>query len=306
MYPEKNKGDSAASAAGRAYELVRLTRLHKFPFGSLLVFWPYGWGLAMAACNLHSPRYIVFKHAVIFMLVATLYHSAFCIWNDMCDRDLDGRVDRPLVTGTVSVIEAFVLFLALLALTFVAISYTNRMAFWYMVSSLPLGFLYPQMKHWTWWPQFWLGVGGSWGCIVAWASLAGSEFTPLTILLLQVLTASTISWIIMLDTMYGAQNRDDDMKVGIKLTARLFGPHIWGITAVFGAAFVALSVLAGLLNGNGTLYFLIGCCGVSLHIFWQLLSWNAEVVQSSLVVFVSNHYMGLFLFTGILLDYLST
>ncbi|EKM50709.1 uncharacterized protein PHACADRAFT_104198 [Phanerochaete carnosa HHB-10118-sp] len=301
----------SSQAIERVHGLYQLARLHKFPLGSLIIYWPYGWGVAMAASKEHAPMHTILKSAAILLVVATLYHSAFCVWNDICDRDLDGKVERtrgrPLVTGLVPLTDAFALFAALLMLSFFTFlvqctigSYHDR--FGVMLTSLPINLVYPLTKRWTWWPQLWLGIACGWGCAVGWASLAGDRFELQQLPALQALCVADVLFTIFADTIYAAQDKSDDEKAGIKSTARLFGSHIRGILALFAIAFVGSLVLAGLLNGNNLPYFMIGCAGVAAHIIWQFYVWQPDDDECSAAIFKSNHDMGYILFIGIILD----
>ncbi|GJE87372.1 4-hydroxybenzoate octaprenyltransferase [Phanerochaete sordida] len=292
--------------ANRAHALFLLTRLHKFPLGCLILYWPYAWAVAMAASK-DVTIGVIAKNAGILLVVAMLFHSAFCVWNDICDRDLDAQVertrDRPLVTGLISVPLAFTAFIALLAMTFVLVSFTNQLAFWTMLSSVPVNLVYPMTKRWTWWPQFWLGVACSWGCAVGWASIAGNTLKltqpPAPLL---ALIAADIMLMIFTDTIYAAQDRADDARAGIMSTARLFGSHIRTIEAVIATGFVSSLVAAGALNGAGIPYFAVGCAGVAFQVAWQLSKWQPNDDESSGRMFKSNHNLGYILMLGILLD----
>ncbi|OCH90316.1 4-hydroxybenzoate polyprenyl transferase [Obba rivulosa] len=286
------------------YHYFELTRLHKFPLGNVLVFWPAAWGLTMAARSVSLPPQTFAVETMMFLLGSTLLHSAACVLNDICDRDFDAQVERtknrPLVTGAISVFGASVLLLCLTFASMAMLLFTNRTAALIgLIGVFPLHALYPLMKRWTNWPQAWLGLAMNWGLPVAWISVTGQinwEALPIFFL-------GTVCWTMVYDTMYACQDRQDDIKAGVKSTAVLFGDFVKPILVVFAIVFVLCMTIAGYLNNQGPAFFAISCGGAALHFFYQFLTWNPDVSAEGGEKFLMNHNIGYIIWGGLLLDY---
>ncbi|KAL0058374.1 hypothetical protein AAF712_014954 [Marasmius tenuissimus] len=275
----------------------RLTRMHKFPSGSDLVIWPSVWGLLLAASkNQIDTKSLVAQH-VWFAIGSVLVHSAGCVINDICDRDLDGKV----VTGLIPCTHATVLFTALTGLAIFMLSYTNSTAFnWGLIGVFPFQVLYPLMKRVTYWPQAWLGFGMNWGLLVAYLNNNGGQMDSHILYLM----AGTVAWTILYDTIYAFQDIDDDLKVGNKSTAILFGhKNARAILTGFGLVFLASLYYAGVQNGQGPYYFLISFGGACLHLLWQYVTWNMKDGVDCGLKFKANGELGGLIWFGLLADY---
>ena len=160
--------------------------------------------------------------------------GAGCTYNDIVDQDLDAQVERtalrPLPAGTVSTKQAWIWLFAQCAVGLVVLLCLPRLAQIISLCSIPLVAAYPFMKRITWWPQLWLGMTFNWAVLVAYAAKTGSVSLPLFILY-----AGLIFWTVGYDTIYACQDIEDDMKIGVKSTARRFGKRIkiW-VTAFYG------------------------------------------------------------------------
>ncbi|KAJ3559933.1 hypothetical protein NM688_g44 [Phlebia brevispora] len=286
---------------------VELTRMHLWPLGSDLVFWPCAYGLLMASVNAHElhPFHDLCIETVMFAIGATLLHSKSCILSDICDQKFDGKVERtknrPLVSGRVSLAGSWVLFFVLLSAGLCLLSYANRKAALYGVFGVvTLHFTYPLMKRYTWWPQMFLGFAINWGIFVAWFSVTDStDRRPL-----YTMYAGLVCWTIYYDSIYACQDRADDAKAGVKSTALLFGAHIKSILRAFALAFIGLLILAGVLNGNGAWFFVVSCGGAGCHLLWQQRNWNVDDPADCAAKFKSNGTMGAIIWLGLFLDYL--
>ncbi|KAH9911514.1 UbiA prenyltransferase family [Fomitopsis serialis] len=237
----------------------RLTRKHNFPTGLDVVFWPCTWGLIMSAYALRlSPRSLAIQLAAYFV-GATLRHSAACIWNDMCDIEIDRKV--------ASLGGAAILLAAHFIACLVILSYAGDAAFkWGLFCLCFLDPLYPLMKRWTDWPQLWLGFAMTWGLPVSWVS----NFGEMNWYIVPVLLGGGVCWTIHYDTIYACQDRRDDIKAGVRSTAVLFGDWTRLILACFSACFVICLALAGGINHQGPLFF-ITVAGTAFHLAWQLI-----------------------------------
>jgi 4-hydroxybenzoate polyprenyltransferase len=191
-------------------------RLDK-PVGALLLLWPTLAALCIAAEGL-PPAYLV----IIFTLGTFIMRSAGCVINDFADRKVDGFVERtknrPLITGTISSRQALTLFAALIASAALLLLFLNTATVLLALIGLAIAVAYPFMKRWTHMPQVVLGAAFSWGIPMAWSAqgLAVSEESML-------LFFTSLLWIVAYDTLYAMVDRSDDLKVGIKSTAILFG-----------------------------------------------------------------------------------
>jgi 4-hydroxybenzoate polyprenyltransferase len=288
--------DRRAPARWRPY--LRLARFDR-PIGAWLLLVPCWWssGLAAIAAGARLPN---LWHLALFLVGAFAMRGAGCTWNDIVDRDLDGRVERtrsrPIPSGQVTlaaaaaflVIEALVGLLVLLQFNLYAIA-TG-------IASLAIVAVYPFMKRITWWPQIVLGLAFSWGALMGWAAAFGRLDAPALLLY-----AGSIAWVIGYDTIYAHQDREDDALIGIKSTARLFGDRTRPMLVLFDGVAVALIGIAGGLAGAG-LPFLIGLAGFAAHLGWQIAHLDIGDPELCLKLFKSNRDAGLILFAGMVID----
>ncbi len=234
--------------ASKLQALLQLIRFDK-PIGTLLLLWPTLWALWIAAAGLPDLDLLL-----IFTLGTFLMRSAGCVINDLADRHWDGEVSRtsgrPLVTGAVSVNEARLLFVALLAAAFMLVLLTNPMTVLLSFAAVALASFYPFMKRYTHLPQLVLGAAFSWGIPMAFAAQQGALPPGLWLLYF-----ANLAWTMAYDTKYAMVDREDDLVVGIKSTAILFGRHdrLW--IALLQLVFLGLLVAAGLSFGLGRIYF---------------------------------------------------
>jgi 4-hydroxybenzoate polyprenyltransferase len=242
-----------------------------------------------------------------FGLGCTLLHSTFCILNDICDRDLDGLVERtktrPLVSGAFPLSGALVLFAGFLAATAGVLLFANSQAVAFGLLSVPLHFLYPTSKRWTWWPQAWLGISNGWSFFVGWFSIAASQSSRENVISVLSMYGAMICWTIYFDTIYATQDREDDARIGVLSTARLFGTWLREFTTVLAICTTFLLLYAGTLNRHGVLYYVLSCGGAMCHFLWQIASWDPNNSKSSGKIFKSNGDLGLIVFAGMVADY---
>jgi len=194
----------------------RLMRIDK-PIGSLLLLWPTYWALWLAGGQIPS-----LKLLVVFTLGVFFMRAAGCVVNDFADRRVDGHVKRtahrPLPSGAVTEKESKILFVALVLVSFGLVLTLNAMTIWLSVAALALAWVYPFMKRFTHLPQVVLGMAFGWSIPMAYAAV--SESLPLSCWLLFL---ANICWTVAYDTQYAMVDRDDDLRIGIKSTAILFG-----------------------------------------------------------------------------------
>ncbi|WP_097459201.1 4-hydroxybenzoate octaprenyltransferase [Mangrovitalea sediminis] len=275
---------------------MRLMRLDR-PIGSFLLLWPTLWALWFAAGGFPS-----IGNLIVFVLGVFMMRAAGCAINDFADRDWDGAVERthqrPLATGAIQPREAIVLFLLLsLAAFSMVVLFTNRLTLYLSFGGLALAFIYPFMKRYTHLPQLFLGAAFSWAIPMAWAAQA-DQLSRLTWL---VFTANVL-WTVAYDTFYAMVDRDDDLKVGIKSTAILFGEADRLIIGIMQALTVVVLFMVGHQCGRGVWFNLGLVAMASLFVYQQHLVRHRDR-QACFRAFLNNNWAGFAVFVGLVLDY---
>ena len=287
--------DSLAPPYTRPY--LRLARLDR-PIGSWLLLMPCWWSVGLA--GMHNDRFPSLWHIVLFFIGAFAMRGAGCTWNDLVDRDLDGRVERtrsrPIPSGQVTVAQATMFMVAQALIGFLVLIQFNRFTIMTGIASLLVVVIYPFMKRITYWPQIFLGLAFSWGALMGWPAAFGRLDWPAL-----VLYAGSILWVIGYDTIYAHQDRDDDLLIGIKSTALLFGERTPTMLATFYAGAIVLIATAGFMAGGGII-FTIGIIAFAAHLAWQVSRLDIDDPAHCLVLFKSNRDAGLILFGAMLLD----
>ncbi len=296
--PAGNLVDRFAPPALRPY--FRMARFDR-PIGWQLLLLPCLWSSALAAAA--ADKLPNAWHFLLFMVGAIAMRGAGSVWNDIADRDLDGRVERtrnrPLPSGQIGVAQAAG-FAALLCVVGLAVLLQFN---WFAValgllSLIPVA-VYPFMKRITDYPQAMLGVAFAWGGLMGWACFAGSLSVAAVALYL-----AAIAWTIGYDTIYAIQDIEDDGIVGIRSTARYFGDRTPGAV---GGCYLAASVLVAvaLVLAEADAPSWIGWIAFTGHLCWQLLRIDMRDGAMALRLFRSNWHAGLLLFFGILVDSLT-
>jgi 4-hydroxybenzoate polyprenyltransferase len=287
--------DSLAPSYARPY--LRLARLDR-PIGSWLLLMPCWWSVGLA--GMHNDRFPSLWHIVLFFIGAFAMRGAGCTWNDLVDRDLDGRVERtrsrPIPSGQVTVAQATMFMVAQALIGFLVLIQFNRFTVATGIASLLVVVIYPFMKRITYWPQIFLGLAFSWGALMGWPAAFGRLDWPAI-----VLYAGSILWVIGYDTIYAHQDRDDDLLIGIKSTALLFGERTPTMLATFYAGAIVFIAAAGFMAGGGII-FTIGIVAFSAHLAWQVSRLDIDDPAHCLVLFKSNRDAGLILFGAMLLE----
>jgi len=266
------------------------------PIGSYLVIWPALWSLWIAAKGMPDPLLII-----VFIIGAFLMRSAGCVINDYADRNIDGFIERtkqrPLATGLVTPKEAIQLFILLCVAAATLLLFTNRLTVLIAFVALLLAALYPFTKRFTHLPQVVLGMAFS--CSIPMAFAAQTNTLPAIIL---PLYSAVMIWVIVYDTFYAMVDRDDDLIVGVKSTAILFGRYDRLITAFLQLIFIALMIKIGLLIELGRIYYGLICLVAVLFIYQQLLISHRDK-NKYFAAFLNNNYVGLAIFFGIAADF---
>ncbi len=278
----------------RVQNYLKLMRLDR-PVGSLLLLWPTLAALWMAADGV-PPLHLIF----IFTLGTFLMRSAGCVINDFADRKVDGSVartkERPLATGAVKTKEALLLFTGLVAAAALLLLFLNQETQLLAATGLVVAALYPFMKRWTHLPQTVLGVAFSWGILMAWTA-TGTGLNSTAFLMF----TGSLLWIVAYDTMYAMVDREDDLKIGIKSTAILFGEMDRLMVGVLQlGAFTAFALLGARL-GYQHAYFVGVAAAGGLFIYQQYLIRQRQP-QQCFQAFTNNIQVGFALFCGTLAE----
>ena len=288
--PSESWIDRFAPEVIRPY--LRLARLDR-PIGTWLLLLPCWWGAALA-----TPAWPDATMFVLFTIGAVVMRGAGCTVNDLADRKFDARVartaTRPIASGQISVLKAFVFLALQLLLGLSILLQFNAFTVALGVSSLLLIVLYPFMKRITYWPQLFLGFTFNWGVLLGWAAVKGELSAPAF-----VLYGAGIFWTLGYDTIYAHQDKEDDVLIGVKSTALKFGDGTKPWLVGFYSITVILLAATGLL-ANLAWPFYSGLTLAALHLAWQIKSVDIANSKNCLRRFKSNRDFGLILLAGII------
>jgi 4-hydroxybenzoate polyprenyltransferase len=281
--------------ASRLKEYAVLMRLHR-PIGIFLLLWPALWGLWFAARGWPGARLFA-----IFVFGTVLMRSAGCVINDYADRGFDPHVartrDRPLAAGRVSTREALMLFVALCLTAFVLVLFTNRLTVALSFVGAALAASYPFLKRYTHLPQFYLGAAFGWSIILAFAACTGDVPGVAWLLF-----AANVCWSVAYDTAYAMVDRDDDLRVGVKSTAILFGRYDRPLIGLFHIATLILLAIAGHSAGLGLPYYAGLAAAAGFAMYQQYLMRGRER-DGCFRAFLNNNYFGAAVFLGLLVSF---
>lgn len=279
----------------RVREYGLLMRVDR-PIGTLLLMWPTLWALWIAGEGRPDP-YVT----LVFVLGVFIMRSAGCVINDYADRDLDPHVartrTRPLAAGRVTAKEALMLFAFLCLLALGLVLTLNRITLLLSLVAVPLTAAYPFMKRFTYLPQVHLGFAFGWAVPMAFAAETGSV-PPVAWLIL----TGVVLWAVAYDTMYAMVDRDDDIYVGVKSTAILFGELDRLMIAVVQVCFFVVMLLVGDQLELGV-YYNLGLAGAAaLAVYQQYLIRNRDP-GACFKAFLNNNWLGAVIFVGLLVQY---
>jgi len=299
MSTSQPQSDSRAKAPvdlpERLHRYVRLVRLDR-PIGIFLLMWPALWALWLAGDG--SPPWPV---VLVFVLGVVLMRSAGCAINDFADRNLDGHVERtkerPLATGEVSAAEAIGVFVVLSLVAFALVLTLNWQTVALSVVAVVLTAVYPFMKRVTHVPQLVLGAAFGWAVPMAFTAITGD--VPAVA---WGLFGATLIWALIYDTEYAMVDREDDLKVGIKSTAILFGRHDRLVIGLLQLLMLGLLLGVGLEAGRGPL-FLAGLAGAAALALYQQWLIRERERGPCFKAFLNNNYFGMAVFIGLVSDY---
>lgn len=276
-----------------AYE--RLMRLDK-PIGILLLLWPTLWGLWFASAGLPQ-----LDELLIFVTGTALMRSAGCVVNDYADRNFDPHVERtknrPIAAGVIQPKEALMLAAVLMLCAFVLVLFLNALTIKLAFVAAAIAVIYPFVKRVFPLPQAWLGVAFGFGIPMAYAAVW--KALPLVGWLLLL---ATVFWAIAYDTEYAMVDRDDDLKIGVKSSAILFGRYdVLGVLIAH-ALFLGLMTGIGWWQLRGSFYF-AGLTIASALVLYQYFLIRSRSREGCFRAFLNNNWVGLVIFVGIAIDW---
>lgn len=278
----------------RAYwQLMRMDR----PIGSLLLLWPTVWALILAAQGIPDWNVLL-----VFVLGVFSMRSAGCVINDFADRHVDGHVKRtlarPLPSGLVTPKEALGLFAVLVLVSFLLVLTMNPLTIQLSLVGVLLAFIYPFMKRYTHLPQLFLGLAFSWSIPMAWAAQA-NQLPPLVWLVFMI----NFLWTVAYDTQYAMVDRDDDLKIGVKSTAILFGRRDKLIIGGLQLITIVLLIILGMRYQLGSGYYWAVLTASALFVYQQHLIRHRQRM-ACFQAFLNNNYVGLVIALGLLISFL--
>ena len=266
------------------------------PIGTYLLLWPALWALWIAAEGIPDPKILV-----IFCLGTFLMRSAGCVINDFADRHIDGHVkrtaQRPMVTGRISNRQAISFFAILCLLAFILVLFTNSLTVLLSIAAVALATCYPFMKRYTHMPQLVLGLAFSMAIPMAFAAQTGE--LPRHLWLLYI---GTVLWTLVYDTFYAMVDRDDDLKIGVKSTAILFGEDDKAITGLLQLCVIFIFILVGQQFKLGVFYYISLALAAVFFVYQQRLIKHRDR-DNCFKAFLNNNWVGMIIFIGIALHY---
>lgn len=280
----------------RLAEYIKLTRLDR-PIGIYLVLWPTLWGLWVAAEGSPAPLVLV-----VFIAGVVLMRSAGCAINDYADRDIDRHVtrtkERPLARRAITPKEAIGVFAVLSLVAFVLVLQLNLLTILLSIPAVFLAGSYPFMKRYTHLPQAYLGVAFGWAVPMAFAAQTGEVPAASWLLFIAI-----ILWALAYDTMYAITDREDDLKIGVKSSAILFGRFDRLAIGVMQILTVVALLSVGWSFELRWPYYLGLLLASGFSLYQQVLIRDRDP-QRSFRAFLNNHYFGMVVFVGIVASYL--
>ncbi|WP_255360084.1 4-hydroxybenzoate octaprenyltransferase [Thiomicrospira sp. ALE5] len=286
---------SSSLLNAKIWPYIQLMRLDK-PVGIYLVLWPALWALWLAAEGI-PPGLVL----LVFILGAIVMRSAGCVINDYADRHWDGAVartaQRPLARCVITPRAALILFAGLCLVGFGLVLLLNTLTILLSVGALVLATLYPFTKRFTHWPQMFLGAAFAWAVPMGYAAILGT--VPYQAWLV---FAITLVWTLIYDTFYAITDREDDLKVGIKSTAILFGRYDLLVIGLLQSVMLLLLVWLGIWIQLGWAFWL-SLLFVAGLFAWQLWQSRQRDSQACFKAFKQNHWVGLAILVGLIIDY---
>jgi 4-hydroxybenzoate polyprenyltransferase len=278
----------------KIFDYIQLARLDK-PIGILLLLWPTLWALWIAS-NGKPDIWILF----VFVSGVILMRSAGCVINDVADRKIDPHVartkNRPIASGRVSTKEALIFFTALCLIAFGLVLTLNKLTIYLSLIGVFLAASYPFTKRYTHLPQAYLGLAFGWAIPMAFAATL-NKIPDIAWLLLII----TLLWAIAYDTMYAMVDRADDLKIGVKSSAILFGRYDRLIIGLIQCLLIGLLIIAGLKEEFGAFFYAGVLIAAGFSIYQQRLIFTQKP-DACFKAFLNNHWYGASIFFGLFIQ----
>jgi 4-hydroxybenzoate polyprenyltransferase len=291
----RNARASTQVLTDRLQNYAQLMRLDR-PIGTFLLLWPTLWAIWIAAAGRPS-----IKVLIVFVLGVFIMRSAGCVINDYADREFDPHVkrtrNRPLAAGRVQPREAIILFAVLCGVAFMLVLTMNRLTILLSLVGVLLAATYPFMKRFHHLPQAHLGAAFSWAVPMAFAAETNS-LPPVCWLLFAI----NLLWTVVYDTVYAMVDREDDLRIGLRSTAILFGDLDRLVVAVMQLLVLVGLYLLGLQADLGWIYRFALVWVAGLMLYQQLLIRQRDE-QKCFKAFLNNNWLGFVVFLGIVADY---
>ncbi len=279
----------------RGFQYYLLMRFDR-PIGILLLLWPTLWALWIAAEGVPDGWVLT-----VFVMGVILMRAAGCVINDVADRDIDPHVQRtrsrPIAAGRVTVKEALILFVCLCVMAFVLVLTMNLMTILLSIGGVFLAATYPFIKRYTHLPQVYLGMAFGWAVPMAFAAQTGA--VPVVGWLVFI---ATVLWAVVYDTMYAMVDREDDLRIGVKSTAILFGEADRVIIGLVQLMLLFVLLLIGQRLELGGFYATALILATVLSVYQQFLI-RDRLPPYCFHAFLNNNWFGLVIFAGIVLSY---
>ena len=280
------------------YLFIELTRLKK-PIGFMLLFWPCSWGLIIAY-DFSGEKISFLLYLSLFFLGAVLMRSAGCIINDIADRNFDNKVqrtkDRPIASGKISVFRGFLYSGILCFIALIVLLQFNYFTILLALGSMPLAFIYPLMKRYTYWPQLFLGITFNYGLILGWTAINEQiDIIPI------IFYSGAIFWTLGYDTIYGYQDIKDDEIIGLKSTSIKFKNNPIKFITLCYFIFLINLLITGILLELNSFFYLIFIIIILQMTFFQLKQIKINNSAQCLKIFKSNNFLGLLVFISLLI-----
>lgn len=276
---------------------AQLIRLNK-PVGIFLLLWPTLWALFIASKGIPST-----KNLIIFILGVVIMRSAGCAINDYADRNIDPHISRtskrPVASGEIEPEEALFVFSVLVFIAFLLVIFLNRFTVYFAIAGALLAASYPFMKRLHFLPQVHLGIAFAWSVPMAFTAVTDTYPPPIAWLIF----TCTVIWTTAYDTMYAMADREEDLKIGVKSTAILFGPLDKFAIGLMQFLVIICLVLIGTNAKLSWIYYLSIAIGAGFFTYQQVLI-KHRFADRCFYAFLNNQYFGLVVFLGILGHYI--
>jgi len=279
----------------RVHQYWLLARFDK-PIGILILLWPALWALWVASSG--RPDILVLT---VICAGVVLMRAAGCVINDYADRDFDPHVARtklrPIAAGKVTPREALIVFAVLCLTAFALVLLLNQYTIMLSFGGVFLAASYPFMKRYTQLPQAYLGIAFGWAVPMVFAAQT-NQIPPVA----WVLYLAVVLWALVYDTMYAMVDKEDDLKIGIKSTAILFGDKDREILAILQLVILLLMVQVGRMQGLSWVYYVTLFCASVFFIYQQKLIFHRDKADC-FKAFLNSNYFGLTVFIGLVLEF---